>query len=51
MQNEDAQVIADAEMKQGWHGSVEKYLKRLDDQNSGNLLLWLQIIWGILLGT
>lgn len=35
MQHEDAQVIADAEMKQGWHGSVEKYLKRLDDQNSG----------------
>ena len=26
---EDAQAITDAEIAQGWHASVEKYLKRL----------------------
>ena len=35
MKYEDAYAITDAEIKQGWHASAEKYLKRLDDQSSG----------------
>ena len=29
MKYEDAQAITDAEIAQGWHAPVEKYLKRL----------------------
>ena len=35
MEQKDAQAIADAEIKQGWNASVEKYQKRLEDQESG----------------
>ena len=36
MEQKDAQAIADAEIKQGWNASVEKYQKRLEDQESGS---------------
>lgn len=35
MEPEDAQAITDAEIEQGWHVSVEKYEKRLEDQRLG----------------
>ena len=35
MEQKDAQAIVDAEIKQGWNASVEKYQKRLEDQESG----------------
>ncbi len=35
MITEDAQVITDEEIKQGWHQSIEKYEARLRDQESG----------------
>ena len=34
----DAQLITDAEIEQGWDASVEKYLKRLEDQKSGKAI-------------
>ncbi len=38
MEYEDAQVFTDAETEQGWHASVDKYLKRLDDQKAGKAI-------------
>ena len=38
MEQKDAQAIADAEIKQGWNASVEKYQKRLEDQESGRAI-------------
>lgn len=35
MEPKDAQAITDAEIAQGWDASVEKYHRRLADQNSG----------------
>ena len=34
----DAQLITDADIEQGWDASVEKYLKRLEDQKSGKAI-------------
>lgn len=34
----DAQLITDAEIEQGWDASVEKYFKRLEDQKSGKAI-------------
>lgn len=38
MEPEDAQVITDAEIEQGWHASIEKYEKRLEDQRLGKAI-------------
>lgn len=38
MEYVDAQAITDAEIEQGWHASVEKYLKRLEDQKAGKAI-------------
>ncbi len=38
MKYEDAQAITDAEIAQGWHASVEKYMKRLEDQRTGKAI-------------
>ena len=38
MEYEDAQIIAGAEMEQGWDTSAEKYDKRLKDQASGRAI-------------
>jgi len=35
MEYGDARIITEAEIEQGWDASVEKYLRRLDDQKSG----------------
>lgn len=35
---EDAQPITDAEIEQGWDASVDKYLRRLEDQKSGKAI-------------
>lgn len=35
MEQKDAQAITDAEIKQGWDASIEKYERRLKDQESG----------------
>ena len=35
MEQEDAQAFTDAEIEQGWDASVEKYLRRLNDQKCG----------------
>ena len=35
MEQEDAQAITEAEIEQGWDASIEKYLKRLEDQRAG----------------
>lgn len=35
MEPGDAQEITDAEIKQGWDASIEKYRKRLEDQRVG----------------
>lgn len=44
MEDEDAQVITDAEIEQGWHVSVEKYHMRLEDQRLGKAISWLRNI-------
>lgn len=36
MEYGDAQIITDAEIEQGWDASIEKYLKRIEDQRLGN---------------
>lgn len=38
MKYEDAQIITDAEIEQGWDASVEKYLNRLADQEAGKAI-------------
>ena len=38
MEYGDAQAITDAEMEQGWDASIEKYLKRLEDQQTGKAI-------------
>ena len=38
MEYGDAQAITDAEMEQGWNASIEKYLKRLEDQQTGKAI-------------
>lgn len=38
MEPEDAQAITNAEIEQGWNVSIEKYLKRLEDQSSGKAI-------------
>lgn len=38
MEYADAQAITDAEIEQGWDASVEKYLKRLEDQRAGRAI-------------
>ena len=38
MEYGDAQAITDAEMDQGWNASIEKYLKRLEDQQTGKAI-------------
>lgn len=35
MEHADAQAIADAEARQGWDASPQKYLNRLEDQRAG----------------
>lgn len=35
LEYDDARLIADAEIEQGWDASPEKYLQRLEDQNAG----------------
>lgn len=35
---EDAQIITDEEVAQGWHQSVEKYLSRLRDRDAGKCI-------------
>ena len=35
LEYDDAQLIADAEIAQGWDASPEKYLQRLEDQKAG----------------
>ena len=35
METRDAQAITDAEIAQGWHQSVDKYLTRLRDRDEG----------------
>lgn len=35
MEDRDAQLITDAEIEQGWHATVDKYQKRLEDQRLG----------------
>lgn len=35
MEYGDAQMITDAEIEQGWHATIEKYKKRLEDQKLG----------------
>lgn len=35
LEQADAQAIADAEIAQGWHVSVQKYLTRLEDARAG----------------
>ena len=35
MEPGDARAITEAEIEQGWDASVEKYLKRLEDQSAG----------------
>lgn len=34
----DAQIICDEEVAQGWHQTVDKYLKRIEDYNSGKCI-------------
>lgn len=38
MEYGDAQAITDAEIEQGWNASIEKYLKRLEDQRTGKAI-------------
>lgn len=38
MEPEDAQAITDAEIEQGWHVTIEKYEKRLEDQRLGKAI-------------
>ena len=35
---EDAQVITDGEIAQGWHATVDKYLNRLQDRDAGKCI-------------
>lgn len=37
MECKDAQAITDAEIEQGWDATIEKYQKRLEDQQSGKM--------------
>lgn len=47
---EDAQFLTDAEIEQGWHASVEKYLKRLEDQKAGKAVTLAAEYSGITVG-
>jgi len=38
LEHADAQIITDEEVAQGWHQSVEKYLSRLRDRDSGRCI-------------
>lgn len=38
MEYGDAQIITDAEIEQGWDASIEKYLKRIEDQRLGKAI-------------
>ena len=38
MECKDAQAITDAEIEQGWDATIEKYQKRLGDQQSGKAI-------------
>lgn len=38
MEQGDAQMITDAEIEQGWDASIEKYIKRLEDQKLGKAI-------------
>lgn len=38
LEYDDARLIADAEIEQGWDASPEKYLQRLEDQKSGKAI-------------
>ena len=38
MECKDAQAITDAEIEQGWDANIEKYQKRLEDQQSGKAI-------------
>ena len=38
MEYKDAQEITDAEIEQGWDASVDKYLRRLEDQEAGKAI-------------
>ena len=35
---EDAEIITREEIAQGWHQTIDKYLKRLEDQNQGRCI-------------
>lgn len=38
IENSDAQVICDEEIAQGWHQTIDKYLKRIEEHKNGTCI-------------